>query len=392
MSSEPTESRGMSLSFKLTLWYAFVFVAASAAWFYAVYHFIDNSIDKEWRITRSEIVSTWSGRPANGVSGFEIAHQRSVIEGSIPVDLDVASHFRHAFYRIALPIILVGLLGGWFVTARGLRPLHRLGQTVRHILATGNTHARVPVESSGGELNDFVGLFNQMLEKNDTLMRTMHESLDNVAHDLRTPMTRLRGSAEVALQNPDNAQACREALADCMEESDQVLTMLNTLMDVAEAETGAMPLELEDVYVAEAVRDAVELYEIVAEEKGVTLGMDVADEVRVRADRTRLRQILANLLDNAIKYSREGQRVAITARDMDKHIELSVSDQGAGIPPGEMGKIWDRLYRGDLSRAQRGLGLGLSFVKALVEAHGGTVQVESEVNQGSRFTVCLPKV
>jgi signal transduction histidine kinase len=381
----------MTFSAKLTLWYGFVFIAAAAALLVALYHLLDHSIDKDWRVTRSKIVATWSGTPDSTARDVAVSAQQAVIEGTVPVDLNVKSHLRRAFYKVALPVLLVGLAMGWWVTQHGLRPLHSLSQTVRHILATGKTSARVPVHSGRGELNVLVGLFNQMLDKNEKLMSAMHESLDNVAHDLRTPMTRLRGSAENALQTTDNASACREALKDCMEESTRVLTMLNTLMDVAEAETGAMPLNREEIPLKELAGKVIEVYELVAEDSGVTVTTDIPEQLCVHADPTRLQQVLSNLLDNAIKYSREGQRVTLSARELDGYTEVSVTDEGVGIPAGEQGRIWDRLYRGDLSRSQRGLGLGLSLVKAIVEAHGGSVSVKSQVNQGSCFTLRFPR-
>jgi signal transduction histidine kinase len=381
----------MTFGSKLTLWYGFVFIVAAVALLLAVYHLLDDSMDKEWRVTRSKIVAEWSGEPDGTVSEVEVTAQRAVIEGTVPLDLNVESHLQRAFYKVALPILIVGLALGWFVTHAGLRPLRSLGQTVRYILTTGKTSARVPVHSERGELNALVGLFNQMLDKNEKLMSAMHESLDNVAHDLRTPMTRLRGSAENALRKSEDATSCHEALKDCMEESNHVLTMLNTLMDVAEAETGAMPLNREDVRLRELAGKVIEVYELVAEDSGVTVAADIPEHLSVHADPTRLRQVLNNLVDNAIKYSQEGQRVIISAREVNRHTELSVTDQGAGIPSGEQDKIWDRLYRGDLSRSQRGLGLGLSLVKAIVEAHGGSVGVRSEVNKGSCFTLRFPR-
>lgn len=390
MSSSSHRTRGMTFSLKLTIWHALVLVLATLALFYALYYLVDNSVDKEWRVTRSHILATWSGDSAGHRSELAIAEQSTVIERTVPGDLNIAMHFQRAFYKVALPILALGLLGGWVVSARGLRPLRDLGRTVRHILATGETRARVPVYSDRGELNELVRLFNQLLDKNDGLMRAMHESLDNVAHDLRTPMTRLRGAAEVVLQEPANIAAYRGALEECMEESDRVLTMLSTLMDVAEAETGAMPLELESVVLIEVVGNVTELYELVAEESSTTLQVDVPEGLRIRADRTRLRQVLANLVDNALKYGREGGEVRIAACERDDRVEISVADQGRGIPPTEIDKIWDRLYRGDLSRTQRGLGLGLSFVKAIAEAHGGSVRVESELGEGSRFIIDWP--
>jgi len=303
---------------------------------------------------------------------------------------ELLSFFRTVFLMFSVPILLLGLIGGGLLTFRAIRPIRRLIQTVRDILKTGKMSLRVPVRKERGEMYELVSLFNQMLDKNDSLIQAMRNSLDNVAHDLRTPMTRLRGVAELALQDLRDPNACREALADCMEESERVLTMLNTLMDVAEAETGVMRLEITDVSVPEVIHSIVDLYEGVAEEKGITVTTDLPGELTIRADRTRFQQIIANLLDNAVKYSREGGGIEISAKKEDAWAVISVSDQGIGIPPGDIHKIWDRLYRGDHSRSQRGLGLGLSFVQAIVHAHGGAVSVESELGKGSTFTIRLP--
>jgi len=304
---------------------------------------------------------------------------------------ELLSFFRTVFLMFSIPILLLGIIGGGLLTFRAIRPIRHLIQTVRDILKTGKMSLRVPLRKERGEMVELVSLFNQMLDRNDSLIQAMHNSLDNVAHDLRTPMTRLRGVAELALQDSRGESASREALADCMEESERVLTMLNALMDVAEAETGVMRLEITDVSAPEVINSIIDLYEVVAEEKEIAITSEVPQELMLRVDRTRFQQVIANLMDNAVKYSGQGKEIKVSAWEEDSRAVIAIADQGIGIPPGDIHKIWDRLYRGDHSRSQRGLGLGLSFVKAIVHAHGGTVSVESEVNKGSSFFIRLPK-
>ena len=300
------------------------------------------------------------------------------------------ARFRAALGLVTLLIVVVGLTGGWLATQSALAPIRRLAFAVQRIIRTGRTDARVPLEGSGDALDELTSLFNTMLDKIEGLVTAMRGALDNVSHDLRTPLTRLRGTAELALAAPPDLDRYRDALADCVDESDRVLVMLNTLMDISEAESGTMQLQRERVVLADVVRRAVELYRDVADAKGVALTVEAPDDVVVTADRTRLEQVAANLIDNAVKYTPADGRVDVKARRAPAAAVLQVRDTGTGIPADELPRIFDRLFRGDTSRAERGLGLGLSLVKAVVEAHGGTVEVSSEPGRGSVFTVSLP--
>lgn len=301
------------------------------------------------------------------------------------------SNFRRVLLLGAAAAVAIGIIGGIFLTRSTLKPLRDLRDAVQRILRTGQTDDRVPVYGSGDAVDELSGLFNAMLTRITTLIHGMRNALDHVAHDLRTPMTRLRVTAESALATTDPARH-REALSDCLEESDRVLSMLTTLMDISEAETGTMKLNRQPVDLAKLAAEVAAVYEDTAEDAGVTLHTSVPDQLVVTADRDRLRQALANLVDNAIKYTPPGGRVDVEAsRNDGGGVSIRVRDTGAGIPEHEIPRIWDRLYRGDQSRTTRGLGLGLSLVRASVEAQGGTVTVDSAPGRGSTFTLSLPQ-
>jgi heavy metal sensor kinase len=299
------------------------------------------------------------------------------------------AQFRTIFGWVVLLALLLGIAGGAWLARRTLAPIRQLIGTVENVIVTGRMSERMPLPQSNDDIGQLARLFNTMLEKNETLIRRMREALDNVAHDLRTPLTRLRGVAELALRGEPNAEVCRDALLDTMEESDRVLTMLNTLMDISEAETGLMKLERQTFPLAKLVEETIELFQFVSEEKQIMVTANIPPGLQVVADRNRLRQVLVNLLDNAIKYTPRGGHVEIFAQTHGDEVVITVKDTGAGIPAEEIPRIWERLYRGDKSRSQRGLGLGLSLVQAIVNAHGGRIELRSDVGKGSSFTIHL---
>jgi len=303
---------------------------------------------------------------------------------------DILRRFRASLGLITISIILIALTGGWILTQSAVQPIRRLSSAVRRIIATGRTDERVPAGADDDAINELTLLFNAMLDRIEGLVQGMRSALDNVSHDLRTPLTRLRGTAELALAAEADIERYREALADSVEETDRVLVMLNALMDISEAESGAMPLNRERFDLNDAANRAIDLYREVAETKEVALESGVRQAAAVLADRVRIEQVAANLIDNAVKYTPSGGQVVVDVETVDGRAVLRVRDTGLGIAASELPRIWDRLFRGDRSRTTRGLGLGLSLVKAIVHAHGGTVDASSEPGHGSVFTVSLP--
>jgi len=319
------------------------------------------------------------------------------LKDGVAVQVGRTSHVRDALLRnyrarsleVGALIVLIAVAGGMLLTAAGLAPLRALDATLRGILRTGRLDARVETRGTRDPLDELGALVNEMLARIEALVAGMKGALDNVAHDLRTPLTRLRNVAESAVVAGDPA-AMREGLARALEEADRVNATLTALMDISEAETGTMKLARERVRLADVVGEAVALFADEAEDKGVALEADVPASIELWADRTRLRQVLANLIENGVKYTDPGGRVELDAQVDGDQVTIAVQDSGIGIEPVHLPFVWDRLYRADTSRSARGLGLGLSLVKAIVEAHGGRVRVQSARGAGSTFSVVLP--
>ncbi len=321
-----------------------------------------------------------------------LADSRLLQVGMLTDSVDVLlTPLRRAFIAVGAGALLLSVAVGTLLAWRATRPLRAVSATTRRIIETGDLSARVPTERGRGELDELVRQLNTLLDKNGAHVRVLRETLDNLAHDLRTPLTRLRGTAELALQDDGDPAVVKNALADCVDESDRVLHLLEALLDISAAEAGALKLHREPMDLRSAIERAVDLYREVAEEKAIAVAVEDHGPAELDGDPVRLSQAVNNLLDNALKYTPAGGKVTLHARSEADAAVLEVSDNGPGVPAAEREAVFRRLYRGDSSRSQRGLGLGLSMVKAIVEAHGGAVAIEDVTGGGARFVVRLPK-
>jgi len=297
--------------------------------------------------------------------------------------------FRKNFLVVMIPLFILGLAGGMLLSYQTRRPIRNIIKTVQSLNIEKMTEM-VPRSFSGDEMDELAELFNKMLDNIHRLIKGMKNSLDNVAHDLRTPMTRFRNIADMALQDEEDINILKEALVKGVEESDHILKMLDTLMDISEAETGTMNLDRKHVNICDLIEKIADMYAFVAEEKKISVDLKLPESLYVSIDSNRMGQVISNILDNAVKFTAPEGHIYIDILQHNKEVIIRVKDSGTGISPEARPMIWDRLYRGDQSSAEKGLGLGLSLVKGIVKAHNGHVEVVSEPGKGSTFIIRLP--
>ena len=247
-----------------------------------------------------------------------------------------------------LLVLLLGLGGGLWATRRALDPIRAVARAARSALDTGDPAARVPSPGTGDELDDMVGVLNELLQTDQERIEQMRASLDHIGHDLRTPMTRIRAAAELALSRDDPDERAG-ALEVAIEEATATEQLLTRLLDLTRAEAGMLPLDLRELEPDALLRRVAALYEHVAEERDIQLVVDAHPVPTIVADRTRLEQALANLVDNAIKFSPNGARVRLSTTSDDDHVHLVVEDEGPGIPETDRERVFERLVRGDPS-------------------------------------------
>ena len=303
----------------------------------------------------------------------------------------IQEKLRETFGTAFVTVLILGGLAGYFISRRAMSGVKRVTKTALQIQQMGDLSKRVSSEEEGLEIRNLVDAFNKMLDRIGLLIGELKEVTDNIAHDLRSPITRIRGAAETTLMGNGSLKEFKEMAARVIEESDRLIGMINMMLEITRMEAGVLSLSKERLNINELIEDAVDLFYPLAEDKHIEIDTKMpSDPVLVHVDRSWFQRVIANLLDNAIKYTSKGGRIIISVACNRRYVSISIEDTGIGIREEDLPHIFKRFYRAEQSRTSPGMGLGLSLVKAVVEAHGGRVEVKSIFQKGSRFQIVLP--
>jgi heavy metal sensor kinase len=304
-------------------------------------------------------------------------------------DVRVIEQARRIAAIVMIGLIAVAVALGWFMAKRALAGVQRVTNTANEITRDALAR-RVPTSGSGDEVDELATTINRMLDRIQTLVEDMQATNDNIAHELRSPITRMRGLAETTLTGRSSAREYQEMAASTIEECDRLLAVINTMLDIAEAEAGVMKLEIAPFDIVPVIQQACEFYEPMTAEKQLQMHIDVPETAAVNADVRKIQRVVANLLDNAVKYTPKGGKITISIARRGSEVQFGISNSGPHISAKDLPNIFKRFYRGDASRSGPGNGLGLSLAQAIICAHGGQIAVRSTPDEPSIFTVNLP--
>ena len=299
--------------------------------------------------------------------------------------------FKRIFIITMSFLIILAAGVGWFMARRAVSGIEAVTHTAQKI-SGGSLQERVPVKPRGDEIDQLATTFNQMVDRIQTLLTEIKEMSDNIAHDLRSPVTRIRGTAEVTLTTGKSLDDYENMAASTIEDCDRLLDMINTMLLISKTEAGVEKPSREKVDIAALIRQACEIFQPIAEDKNVRLSHRAPEKTLIFGDTRMLQRMLSNILDNGVKYTPSGGKIKVSLTESEsRDLVISVNDTGVGISKADLPRIFERFYRCDQSRSQPGTGLGLSLARAIARAHGGDITVTSTVNQGSTFNITLPK-
>ncbi len=336
-----------------------------------------------------------SGRHGARAAVHRITTDRTYLALAVePLDSIVASlNVVRRVLLFGMPVLLVlAGIGGYWLSTRSLAPLGWMAEQARQISGS-NLHARLEIGQAADELTVLAASFNELLARLDQSFESMRRFVADASHELRTPISVIRGEADVALSHDRPAAEYRESLAIVLDESRRLSRLVDDLLNLARADAGHVRLQVRDFYFNDLIAECCRSVQTLAAARHIELECRTAGDVPFRGDEELLRRLVVNLLDNAIRYTPDGGKVSAELEAYGPDVRVRVSDTGVGIAPEAASHVFERFYRADKarSRADGGFGLGLPIVKWIAESHHGDVQLTSHPESGSVFTVTLPR-
>lgn len=297
-------------------------------------------------------------------------------------------------FGLVMAVLLVfSIFVGWFVVKSALAGIEEVNRTAIQI-SRGDFSSRVPIKGRSEETDRLAATFNNMVERIQALIKGMKEITDNMAHDLRSPITRIRGVAEMTITSTRDTRDNRDyelMAGSIVEDCDHLLGIINMILDISEARAGLSKLNISRIDVSRIMEETCELFGPVAENQNIRIIKQFDDNTAGYVDIQKIQRVASNLLDNALKYTPSGGTVTVTVEGDTDEVRICVNDTGIGISQDDLPHIFRRFYRCDRSRSEPGTGLGLSWARAIIQAHGGNISVKSILNESSTFTVILPR-
>lgn len=302
----------------------------------------------------------------------------------------ILKHFQRIFSLGAIALVLFSVIAGSIMSRQALSGVQRVTEAVKEV-AIGDFDRRVPVSTRNDEIDTLAIAFNDMAEKIEILIRELKEVTDDIAHDLRTPISRMRIAAEMSLTHKAHTSEEENVSGHILEECDMLLELINTMLEISQTDSGIKSISFEELDISDLSEDVCELFQPVAEDKNVHLTFSGSGGILVAGEQRKLKRAIAHIIDNAIKFTASGGNIEVVCKSKGNQAHITVQDSGVGIPQEELEKVFDRFYRIDKSRSENGNGLGLSLARSIVNAHKGELTLTSELGQGSTLCMVLPE-
>ncbi|WP_297887443.1 HAMP domain-containing sensor histidine kinase [Sulfurihydrogenibium sp.] len=325
---------------------------------------------------------------------YKLSNKHILVIGKSKLDNNkLLNRLTEIFYKAGTIVFLLSLVGGILITTSITKKIKNISNTAKDIATSMKLDRRVPITGTKDELNDLALLINDLLDRIEQLVKTLKETTESIAHDLKTPIARIRSSTENLLIKNNLSTECSNLLVYIIEETNSLNQMIEDLLTLSKLESGTFVLQKEKINLSNIVKKLYNLFKDYALTKSITLKLNITDEIYINGNEKYISRAIANLIDNAIKFNKENGEVVIYLYEDQENVILKIEDTGIGIPEDKLDKIFEKFYRVDESRGvYSGSGLGLSLVKAILQQHDASIELFSKENLGTTIVITFPKI